>query len=450
MFSDYGKIVRKYNGKGKMTFDSQYDTKFEIVQISNGNVYVLCKIDYPISTDIIGQQISLVGNTNSGKNVAFSGTCARYKCMVNKVNIVAYGSYVEIGYLPDDKREISIVFGLTNLKMQGSDSFEYKEAGQICYDRQYCFKLDDYDVYIRKVPNYSDVVNNLKRSKGIDVSCTAVIQIDSVESVEAVKKIMNNLCYLLTLAKGCKINWIFYDIFFENTCIFSRHEERITKSFCTLQLIATEPCEDLEFFIHKTYNEFISVRKVFEMDKAIDQYTDAKIESDYLEFRALKLAVTMEHIKCCFLRNENREYIIDNDKFKSNKSRILPEIKSVLRSEFSDEEPAKIDIMTSHAQGINNYPFGRALSDLFKKFGMHVNSEEKSKYLELRNNLVHRVSFTAGSETYWLQYCFLMTFIGKILLSIIGYDGYFCDWTKHSIDYEGENMKMRIKLDKKK
>ena len=291
--NNYGKIIRQYIGTGKITLDSEYSTEFELVQISNGDIYVLCKI-YQYTPLVIGCPIKLSGKTNDDNEIQFEGTLISIN-IGELITVIARGKCAYIGNLPEKGKELSIIFGLTNLTMLGTDPYEYNKQGWKCFCLQYYLKLEEFDVFIRRVPEYEEVINHIKCSGGIDVSCTAVFQVVSTENINDIKRIMNNLCYLLTIAKGCKINWIYYDIFFNGSCIYSQHENRITKPFCTLQLIA--PGEDLKYFVNKTYNKFVEVKEFLELEKAIDEFTDAKMEGDYLEFRALKLVVTMEHLK---------------------------------------------------------------------------------------------------------------------------------------------------------
>lgn len=430
--NSFGKIVRQYSGKGKIKLNIEYDVDFEVAQTTNGNIYLLLISYRPLIKVRPGDEIKLDGKISDDYKIKCEGKIINVVWVDSggKSKIIAYANYCTVGKLPQKEKELSVIFGLTNLEIMGTYPYEYSQNDRKCSALQYYFNLEGFDILVRRISNYDKVINHIKYTRSIDISCIAIVQNVSTENLNEVEGIINNLCFLLTLAKGCKVSWLYYDVFLEDNCIYSYFRNNITKPFGKLKLISTVPGKDLEYFVKKTFSRFIEMKELYELEKVINEYNDAKNEEDYLEFRGLKLTTTIEHLKSCFLRNKNREYIIDEKLFETKKGLVKPKIKKVLSGVFADEDEESINLMVKHYSGFNNFPFRKALSEICETFHVSINSNERDLFVKIRNNLVHTVQFLLDYKTPCLQYCFLITFIGQILLSMLDYDGYFLDWTK--------------------
>ena len=164
--------------------------------------------------------------------------------------------------------------------------------------------------------------------------------------------------------------------------------------------------------------------------------------------RGVKLAVTMEHLKGKYLTHCHSVEILPPKVFGAASAALENMVRWLLKGMFPGQPEDRLSIMALHAQGLNWYPFGRALSELCKAVRLRATSRERRRFIDIRNELVHRAAFHPNCGPMWDQYAFMFTFVGKILLGILGYDGHYLDWTKEA-GWEGEHMKMRVKLDLK-
>jgi hypothetical protein len=73
--------------------------------------------------------------------------------------------------------------------------------------------------------------------------------------------------------------------------------------------------EETRQFIESPYPVFLERRDPYKLDKGtIDAYLDAKSEDDYLQTRAVKLAVALEKLKAVFINqpdSSSKEFVID-------------------------------------------------------------------------------------------------------------------------------------------
>ncbi len=425
MIKPFGTVIRSYKGKGRIIVEQAYSIIFELFQVADGNIYINCEPDRIVPVFDFQTVVKIVGETDDGKVIVAEGNIYNIEIISMRIQILI--KKVQIGELSKEIENASVVFKITNLKI----------------NKDYKFNIDGYSISIIRESNYNDTIKSLSVSRSVEVTCSVVFKEISINDIDNIIKVMDNLCILLTLAKGCNINWIFYDVSKSDSYFFSRHENRITKQYGILRLIATEPTEDLVNYINETYKSFLKLYDILELDRTITEYTDAKIETDYLEFRALKQVVTLEQIKSDFLSKVvNREFIVSNEIFKNNIDTLKKIVKEKLNEIFDNDDTSSFELMTNHLDGLNYYPLRRAIHEMCKYYNIKISKKEIHRFINIRNSLVHRVKFDDKYGEPWYQYCFLMTFVGKILLSILGYTGYFLDWTNPAT-YEYE---ARIKI----
>ena len=342
---------------------------------------------------------------------------------------------------------ITLIFALTNLTLVGTDSHVRRQARREIAYRQQSLTLDQQQVVIRPLPDYDEIIQNLKASRGIDVSCELLVTAASIDQLDGAIKLADDLCLLLTLARGRFVGWLCYDVVDSaGKVLRSYHRNAITKPWSPLPLIAEFPPEDTKYFLEKTYPELGKVEAAWQFRDAVSAYTDGKAEGDFLESRALKLAVTIEHVIGRFLVQTNKVHILPEDAFQAELAALTQKTHELLADTFPTATEKQLRMMANHVQGFNWYPFRRALSELCSALGLSINSTDRSRFKTMRDELVHRASFPPSYGTLAEQYLFMMTFIGKILLGILGYDGYYYDWTKPR-GWIGTDMEMRVKLD---
>lgn len=451
----YGKPIRAYKGIGTLVFkknNNELKCEFELVQLFDGRLYALCYTNTADYIRTINEQAEkLVGNLDDGKLLEFENLHFVHRefnnSKVKKTRAIVYGMQTHIKAKAFKEKLRCIRFGLTNFDFIGTEQYviESNENGT-SIALQLVLNLEGLKVVLRHVDNYRDKIEELEATRRVDITCEAIVTVDTLENEdkEIIIHTIDNLCLLLTLACGCQVTWLYYDVETSDGIIIeSFHRSAITKPYGTLRLIPKYPPDDILYFINKAYPNFLVQESLWELSKAIKAYTDAKLQEDYIEARGLKMVVTMEHLKACYLRRNNKIYILPEKIFDKEANSLISRIRSILPCVFPDASPDELDLMVNHTKGFNWYPFGRSLSEICKSLGLQVNSQQRKKFVEIRNELVHKLSFNSQRGRPWEQYCLIMTFISKVLLAILGYDGYYCDWTKHH-DYSEKRTKLDL------
>lgn len=454
--NEYGKLLRIYKGSGVLHLNdgSELGCHFELAQVSDGRLYALCQIaEADVHKGMDEEAVTLSGEVDDGRMLTFEDLMVvrnefKYSQGTASRHVTVRGKQVSVSDRALPQGPVCFRFALTNLTFLGTESYTImRPNGGTFNGLQMSLTLDGFEVTIRPANGYEDIIRGLKATRGVDVTCEAIVTTDSVEKRDTVVRAVEDLCLLLTLARGCRVEWLYFDAATPDDKVFkSYHRSAITKAFGTLRLIATDPAQDTLDFINKAYPNLRAQKRLWELRKAVDAYTDAKVEGDYLELRGLKMAVAMEHLKGRYLSQCGKVHILEPKTFDGAVDSLVKLIRWALPAVFPEVEARQIEMMANHARGFNWYPFGRALAELCSHLGLKANSNERRRFKEIRDELVHRVAFHQNLGSAWEQYTFMMTFVGKVLLAILSCDGYYYDWAKPP-GWVGKDMEMRVKLD---
>lgn len=440
-WSVYGKIARRYEGSGTLTFvaTAALDCEFEIVQVSTGQIYALCEVSASIDLahyvlDRMAPDVQ--GHLSDGRQVSLEdpGIIEFSISSLSSVQLLTLrcrSATITSQALPPTPTLLR--FRLVNLELAAPTEISIPEGNRIA---------------IRPIGEYETIVKRLKASKGIDVTCELLIKTESIGETESILKVVDDVCLLLTLARGCQITWLFYDAETDHgTTLNSYHHSAITKGYSALTLIPTLPPGDTKTFLEGTYPALLGEEKRWGLSKAIKTYADAKNEQDYLQLRGLKLAVVLEHIRGQYLKQTNKTHILDHGTFTKAVESLVNGIRWFLPAVFPSATSEQLGKMADHARGMNYYPFRRAIKEMCQDLGLDISSKDRNRFVKLRNSLVHEVDFLPGGATPFQQYGFLLSFVGRVLLAILRYEGYYYDWAIESAGWTGSNDPKRVRLD---
>lgn len=337
-----------------------------------------------------------------------------------------------------ENTKIQYRFKITNFKFIGNQGYKVNE---ITMQTELKISINGIDIFIRPVNGYNEIIKDIGYTHSVAVTANLLVE-GSIENKDNTLQIVDNICSLLSLAKGTKINWISYTIENNNGEVLEKYySDRVTKSYSALRLISYENPSDLKKYLESTYVNYINKINDWKFNIIIEEFIDAAKEGDNLEFRGLKLAATMEFILGKYKSLNNCEFYIPKDEFDKNK--IDSRIKKALEWELSGILTIKqIGSLSKGIKGLNRLTFKDSLDKLYKdkdfKFTLSKEEEEKIKsFIELRNNLVHRSDFQPFKETNsWDNYRFMLAFVSKIILGLLGYVGNYLDWSSNNTSVE--------------
>lgn len=440
-----------------------FECEFKIIQTRDGTILSLCNMIIDDLGLIFSNnlEISLLsGKTIEGYEIITDGPITRRDSHLSgsgECQMVLLISSVNIKIVDDVGLE-TISFGMTNFEFESNSwSEEIPSPGIIQPRRVKAIQIDleNEQILIRQVLNYETIIKKLIAFEAIDVTCEISLPILKNENIPAKTTMINNLCYLLSVARGTRINWIYYKVHNGKNLISISHHNNITKKFNSHNGVIDDRREycNIKNFIDHTYNVFLERKRPYQLERTINAYLDAKAQGDDMEMRGAKLSIAMENLKSVYLDAYSSigpdansglitEYIIKEDVFNNYRKPLKILLKTLLDKEgVVKNQKGRI---YKNLSCINRSSFEDILRCLWKDIGLSLDDNTICLFINSRNSLVHQCKFyckilkpsrkciplSNPAE----EYFFLVNVLDKTILKILGYNGTYYNLQKRDYD----------------
>ena len=407
LLKNYGNCLCEYHGKGVIILDNgkKFDCLFGAGQLTNGQVLLLCDFLPPLPTYLSISATKFEGTTSDGFRIcateAFSETSYLPDIPIDRSWEVwaAFHIHKIVIQIAEGGQSQSLHFGITNFEFIGTEPTRGPDNSfylTLSLDLQ--SDSGSTRLLIKPLDLNGKIMKRVRTLKGIDVSCEIIVEIHADGDVAVVTELVDDLCYILSVARGTKIQWVYCDSYDGSGKLLSRNLcSRITKPYCPLKIIhpAAGGGKETKTFIEQAYPAYVNRHKSYKLDKGtIDAYLDAKAEADFLEMRGVKFAVSMEILKKVFCKTMN----IKGGSFKS------------------------------------------LIENLCNSINLNVSKQEIDLFVKSRNSLIHGGEFFCIAatpkqrerfkvhSTQTEEYLFLVNFLDRVFLKLLGYSGPYIDW----------------------
>ena len=449
----HGKIIYRYVGNGHIEHErGQFSVSFQVAQLANGKILCECEgeqdirdiyheevkanriIGYSDNYEIVVTKLISIGFTSRSDS---SGTRYILRLLGQEINVKSHP-------LPSHGQLEEMRFVLTNLEFLGLEPYieHATEIGRL----QLHWELEGYTVIVRPLRDYKENTKVLKAIRGIDITAIAsVLAPNASLDVPKAVDLMDDLCLLFTLARGCGVQWLYRESISRGQVLERYHWNPITLPYTMYDLIPELPREDLEYFIYHCFDPFRQKKKDWQLKKVVRMYTGAKAQ-DFLESKALKVCVLIDFLRGIYLEMHSKTYLVDKSDFDQVVKPLRRKVKEILPDLFPDVSPEHLEMMVNHVQGFVWYPFRRSIKEMCRDMGLTVSSKV-DRFVNQRNELAHRGRFSvAENSEVDPERIFqgMMTFASEVVLAILEYDGYYYDWTKPPGHVGGSEMRVKM------
>jgi len=453
--SYYGKLIAQYSGNaGQLVFEGGHEATcdFEIGQFQDGGNILICASDnYPPEMLHYEEPVSFRGKTSEGYVVASDlslfpinflpdgrVTGSRGPQATKAFSLDKF--HIEVPHTGIRKR---VHFGLTNLLFDSPDI--PVPNGSYILDIPVDGSYGNVAFSVKLLPDYAYKDLAMRTLKAPNVTCELVHTFCCDIDVAQLIEVVTDICSILSVARGSMVSLVYVDEYdYGDNLSVSTHLARITKlysSWSAIRGLRGQGRSITKDFVEAAYPTFRARCDTWKLNKGtIFSYLDGKVEGDFLEMRGVKLVVALEMLKAVYLElplANATEFCIDSALFAG----IFETLKSAVSKILKDKDipPVGRENVYSAMRGLNRTSFGTVLKGLFSEIDFRPDKDELKKFIECRDRLVHRGRFYSQVATEEErqripafprpidEYAFLVNFLDRIFLRLLGYDGPYID-----------------------
>lgn len=448
----YGSFISTYSGQGHFHYHDgrkSASIPFWAGQSSGGHVILACQ-DIELDLDAGDRLESFMGETDSGLQFATSGRLRidsnglRWKSEqgVFRRTLVIPAS-IAIGSCPPPANLANVSYGLTNLMFQGTEGAAWDESQDVM---SIPLRFPDSDhvfaAHLVRRPDYDAQESILRAVHGTVPTAELRLRLGPTLPLAGADDLASDLCRVLSVAKGTRVQWIYRHVADENWhAVSTQHVGQIPASYSVAQVVgsATDDGPIMQRFIETAYPAYISKRHLYGLDFGIlDAYLDAKADSDFADMKALKLVITMEALAHAHLRathTEEFEMILSTSELQACRTTLKAAVKEALRSNSVDA--SRSGRIANRVKELARRPFEEILERLFDGVGLDISREDRAAFAACRNSLAHNGQLWSSKtprdpqchfRTQWEEYFFLESMANRVMLRLLDYDGPYIDW----------------------
>jgi polyhydroxyalkanoate synthesis regulator protein len=248
--------------------------------------------------------------------------------------------------------------------------------------------------WLRAIEGHSNIIKELAMNGGVQVTTEFILPIVNKDAQRSAIKTAQQLCCVLTLLSGNRVNWISYAAICQDGSISDTGAQNaVTRSYQRTDLFNLLSTREVQLNLTGTSYAPIINRMMERMESAqdnwnitaiINSFHEAISSEHFLEQQGQLLANCMEMLRQSFLQNSANEFVLSNDTFEAKKKDLIKAVKIALKEQFPPEahwteeecksHATKISLMSTHIQGANRYGFKHSLKEMANRLSLFSQS----------------------------------------------------------------------------
>lgn len=429
-------IVRSFSGIGILKIDNKESIKvdFSILQHNDSSIIANCNacVSVDLDSSLIYKPVTLEGKIEkSSLAVTLKARIQRvsYTSTGKDGDIVLMGSHIRIGELPI-KFPVSAHFHITNLEFSGTSFVLAEHNNGLSKVKRsiHCLPLtiEEVQVKLKQMSDYSENLLFAKETRSIAATTELSFSITQEADLEKVQEFADNICLILSLARGSRIYAMNCEIRNSSGAALYFIGRRLPRKGLGMQSIKViDPLWPLgtQRFLEHCYTYICRANDEWAFDKAVDLYLDAKREGDEFELWGLKMVICMEFLHAQYLARVGEQTVLKPEQFNGRAQRCIKQHLEIgIRKAVEGITKEQIDAMLKKVKELNRPSFRDSLITLNSQVGARLSETAVGRFVAIRNSLVHRGTFCRvdkyGSTSE--QYNFLNDYVCRFMFGILG------------------------------
>lgn len=453
-----GPFIAEYSGLGNLTFADGHSSEngvFWVGQAHDGSIFICFDQELHALVDSQSTVASFSGQTTLGARLETRGPLHLIQQSISSAIRTLLVASETVVTAPESRPITSVRYGLTNFLFFGTEVRDGMRGLPLTLNYHGRTVVG----YISMLPDYSSASSTLCAIGGILPTAEFTIDLGLSETnSEDCQPIADSLCRVLSLARGTQIARL-YEAFLDNTgnAVAHVHSNRVARNYDGFQLLTHNPedAERTQTFTETTFPTYVARSSQYLFDRgSLDTYLEGKSGGQYLESRALKLAVTMEMLVARHFSGSvalSSDEVVDPTAFDCMLGSLRENIYVVVLRTTNDSRKARRISERGRVRGLNQRSFAELIRQMWIDIGLHASSASAELFSGSRNRLVHTGNFACSPENRaawhgpsipWSEpieeYGFLMSVLDRTILRILDYDGPYIDW--HRLDHPERRM----------
>ncbi len=446
--SFYGPYLFRYTGRGTLILKDkqEFPCSFEFGQLMDGRLLLICTLP-PDAWRFTIDASSFSGRTPEGYTIRTTRESITETSYLPELpggaEPAVFASFllqeVEV-VLVEGAEPAYLSYGMTNFEFRPRNHSHLPALGgskvmTVRLPVEHKIEV----VAIRPCPDYKRRMERVRTLRTVDVTCETQCRVGPTMSHDALESALDDLCYVLSVARGTKIEWVYCNRHDRDGSVISRiHSARITKPYAPLSVIdPSDNAGQTQAFIRQCLPVYQAKKRPFGLNAGlIDSFLDAKLEEDWLQVRGIKVVVTAEMLKSAFLRNSTNPVagtLVPKNEFRRLKEDMKDALTALVHGhEFSPDVSAR---MAEKLSDLNR----RSFREIFERFCEDIRLDaagDLDRFIKARNNLVHTGYFflrsgadqeVEDSNRASEEYLFILDFMDRAFLKLLGYSGPYED-----------------------
>lgn len=422
--AEFGPALRRYDGRGTLltAAGASCECEFSILALRRGVPVALSYISpeagFRPSFFLSDGPFELQGTTFEGVRIEAAGL--EKGLMLPSQEERRSGHYSS--YRAENVRAVenpsrkarAVRFGLTNLQLPPTP-LRLNVAG-------HTFSLERVQDFHRR----SERISSLRE---VDVTAELVFDAGHTATLE---ELVDDLGHLLSLAAGTRISRIYCHVQDADLeTIEWRHTARRTSRFTALSALDLETEGVLERFVTSCFSAYRDRQTRWRLRELTSAFLDTKSEQVSIQPRGVMMATAIEMLKAEFIKAESPTTTILPA---SDWKRLCKQIQRTVQENCPTKDTR--ETIYKNLTALNRRSFRDLLSELCHHLSWEPEEGEVKRFVDSRNSLVHNGRFHCEGERSGPdlrsrmeeEYFFLVSFLDRLFLRLVGYDGPYTPW----------------------